>query len=87
MAKQSGSILRGLGLILFVGTGFFYAASGLVAPPWGVAVLWVIWFGLLVLLIRWWRRNPWIVFAIPFAAAALWGLVLFAGETLFDWTA
>ena len=84
---RSAAVLRWLGLALFAGTGFFYAASGLVAPLWGVAVLWVIWIGLAILVIRWWRRNAWVVFLIPFAAAALWGVVLFLGQTLFDWTA
>ena len=57
------------------------------APLWGLAVLWVIWVVLAVVLIRWWRGNPWKVLAIPFVAAAAWAIVLYVGETLFDWTA
>ncbi len=79
--------MRWAGAILFLGTGFAYATSGLVAPVWGLVVLWVIWAALAVLLIRWWRDNPWKVLAIPVIAAAAWAIVLFVGETLFDWTA
>lgn len=85
--STSGSIIRGLGLVLFVGVGFFYAFAGLLAPLWGVAVLWAIWIGLAVLMVRWWRGNPWKVFAIPYVAGAVWGAVLYLGETLLDWTA
>ena len=40
----AGRLLALLGLLLYVGTGVFpYLASGLVAPLWGIAVLWVGW--------------------------------------------
>lgn len=81
------TVLRWLGLVLFVGTGFFYAFAGLVAPPIGVAILWVIWAGLAVLVIRWWRGSAWRVFAVPFIAVSTWAIVLYVGETLLDWTA
>ena len=33
--------VRVVGAILFAATGFLYLTSGLLAPLWGVAVLWV----------------------------------------------
>jgi hypothetical protein len=81
------TVLRWLGLILFVGTGFFYAVAGLVAPLIGVTLLWVIWVGLAVLLIRWWRGSAWKVFAVPYVAMAVWGAVLYFGDAVLGWTA
>lgn len=88
MADRSvPGVMRWVGLALFLATGFLYAVSGLVAPLWGLAVLWVIWAALAVLFIRWWRGNPWKVLAIPFMAASAWAIVLYLGDTLFGWTA
>ena len=40
----AGRILALIGLILYIATGVFpYAASGLVAPLWGIAVLYFGW--------------------------------------------
>lgn len=83
----AGSGVRLLGMVLFLATGFPYAFSGLLAPPWGVGVLWAAWIVFLVLLIRSWRRGPWIVLAIPFAAMAVWAAVMYLGDVLLDWTA
>jgi hypothetical protein len=85
--SRNNQVLRIIGLILFVGTGFLYLASGLVAPLWGIALLWVIWLGLLWLLVRSWKRSAVTVLAIPFIAAAVWFLVISLGEAVFEWTA
>jgi hypothetical protein len=71
---------------LLVG-GFPYAVSGLVAPPLGVIVLWVVWLVLLVVAIRLLQRRPALVFLAPLSALALWGAVIWGGEALFGWTA
>lgn len=67
--------------------GLAYAASGLLAPGWAVAVLALCWFALGALLL--WlaaRRSLWCL-AVPFAALALWALVISAGGAWLGWTA
>jgi hypothetical protein len=52
-----------------------------------VIALWVVWVALLVVAIRLLQRRPGVVFLAPLSALALWGILLWVGETLFDWTA
>ena len=84
---RNPQLLRILGLILFGATAILYLASGLVAPLWGMAVLWAIWIVLLIVLVRSWKESGIRVLAIPFVAAAIWFLVIWLGETFFEWTA
>jgi hypothetical protein len=85
---STSRILAWVGLVLYLATGVFpYLASGLVAPLWGIAVLWVGWLlGLWVTigLVR--RKSAWAL-AMPVGALAYWWLVITLGETYFDWTA
>jgi len=66
---------------------FLYAASGLVAPAWGVAVLLAIWFALLVLAIRWWTPHPLRLLALPVVALVVWFALVTAGGAWLGWTA
>jgi hypothetical protein len=66
---------------------FLYAASGLLAPWWGVVLLLAVWVLLLVVACAWWtphpRRLPWVaVFAV-----VLWFAVVSAGGVWWGWTA
>ena len=81
-------ILGLVGLILYVATGVFpYAVSGLVAPLWGIAVLYFGWgIGFFLTLILYRRRSAWAL-AMPIAALAFWWVVVSIGEAAFDWTA
>ncbi len=84
----AGRILALIGVILYVCTGVFpYAASGLVAPLWGIAVLYVGWLLGLVLTIRLFQRRSAWALAMPVAALAWWWLVVTVGESVFGWTA
>ncbi len=81
-------ILGLVGLVLYVATGVFpYAASGLVAPLWGIAVLYVGWLLGLWLTIRLYQRRSAWALAMPIAALAFWWVVLTIGESVFGWTA
>ncbi|WP_020573262.1 hypothetical protein [Actinopolymorpha alba] len=64
-----------------------YAASGLVAPLWAVCGLVVVWVVLVVFALRWFRRRPWAVLAMPFAGVAVWLALLQVGESFLGWTA
>jgi lysylphosphatidylglycerol synthetase-like protein (DUF2156 family) len=76
-----------LGLAALLGTLVLYAASGLLAPGWAVALLLLVWLALLavaVLLMR--RRRPLYVLLTPVAAWLIWFGVLTAGENWLGWT-
>lgn len=87
LGRQAGSAIAFAFAMLLHGlVGIFYISSGLVAPGWAVLVLVAIWIGLGVLLWRWRRRGA-VVLTVPFVAAAIWFLVVTAGEQLLGWTA
>ena len=66
---------------------FLYAASGLVAPAWGVGVLLLVWAALLALACAWWTRHPTWVPAVAVGSIALWFAVVTAGGAWLGWTA
>ena len=66
--------------------GFYYLASGLLAPLWAVAILLVIWLALFVLGCVWFRRHPLRVLAIPLAAVVIWYGTISAGGAFLGWT-
>ena len=83
-----GRVVPLIGLILYIATGVFpYLASGLVAPMWGIIVLWVGWLlGLWLTTALFRRRSGWAL-AMPVVAIGYWWLIITLGERLFDWTA
>jgi hypothetical protein len=80
-----------VGVVLHLAVGVFpYAASGLLVPIWGIVVLYALWLGLAILLVRLLRgdaRRPLLAPLVPVAAIVIWFAVVSAGEVLFDWTA
>jgi hypothetical protein len=66
---------------------FLYAASGLVAPWWGVALLMLIWLELFVLGCRWWSSHPARLLLLPLVAIVAWFGLLSAGGAWLGWTA
>lgn len=66
---------------------FPYAASGLVAPWYGVVVLMVLWFALLVLAFSWWTRRPTLTLVVPVLAFVLLFAVVSFGGAFLGWTA
>ena len=87
-AGPTGRILALAGLVLYLATGVFpYLASGLVAPLWGIVVLYVGWLlGLWVTVSLLRQRSAWAL-AMPAAALAFWWVVITLGESVFGWTA
>jgi uncharacterized membrane protein YqgA involved in biofilm formation len=80
-------VVAGVSMAALVVIGFFYFASGLMAPLWAVVGLMIIWVGLMVLGIRWFRSHPWRLPALPVIAVLVWWGVLTLGERLLGWTA
>ena len=87
-AWPTGRVLALIGLALYIGTGVFpYLASGLVAPFWGIAVLYSGWLlGLWSTISLFRRRSAWAL-AMPVVALAFWWVVITIGESVFDRTA
>lgn len=81
------SVLPWVGLAVMVAVLPFYLASGLVAPLWAVVMLLLCWVLMVYLGIRYRRRVPWLMLALPVVAVALWFGVLTAGEAWLGWTA
>lgn len=65
----------------------FYLASGLMAPPWAIAVLVLVWLVLFGLGCAWFRRRPLWILAHPLIAPVVWFGGLGAGEAWLEWTA
>lgn len=67
--------------------GYFYLASGLVAPLWAVALLGVWWLALAYVVVRLVRRRSYLVLLVPVVAAATWLVVMGFGGAVLGWTA
>lgn len=66
--------------------GVFVLSSGLVAPPWAVFGLTLLWVAGGWLLWRL-RRTPLLPLLVPVATAGLWWVVVALGGQLLGWTA
>ena len=87
---MSPTLARGLGivgLILYLGVGFFYLTSGLVVPGIALVVLWLVWLAGLWFAIRWFRTRPQLVPLVAVAAAIFWFIYVQGGSAIFGWTA
>ena len=76
-----------VGMALMACAFFLYAASGLVAPWWGVAGLLVVWLALFVLACRWWTPHPRRLPGVGVLAIVLWFGLVTAGGAWLGWTA
>ncbi|MFF5084023.1 hypothetical protein ACFY36_43810 [Actinoplanes sp. NPDC000266] len=76
-----------IGVAAFLGTLVLYAASGLLAPAWAIALLMIAWLAMLVVVIRLMRggRPLWVP-AVAVLAYTFWYAALTAGEKWLDWT-
>ncbi|WP_433364562.1 hypothetical protein ACQPZX_34185 [Actinoplanes sp. CA-142083] len=80
-------VLGWVGLAALLATLVLYAASGLLAPGWAIALLLVVWLALLAVAIWLLRsRRPLAVLLVPVAAVLIWFGALTAGENLLGWT-
>ncbi len=80
-------LLRVVGFVALLVVAFFpFAATGLVAPLWAVAVAWAVWVGTGLLTWRTSRRRPRLTPLVPLAAAAGWYVAVTAAAAAFSWT-
>lgn len=77
-----------IGLAALVALAVFpYSASGLLAPLWGIVVLYV---GLAALIVASWRSRydrPVVAYLAPLLAVAWWWGFITFGEQVLGWTA
>ncbi len=76
-----------VGMAFMAATLFLVLASGLVAPPWAVGLLAVVWLLFFGLGVRWFMHHPWRVAALPAAMAAVWFATIAAGARFLGWSA
>jgi peptidoglycan/LPS O-acetylase OafA/YrhL len=76
-----------LGMILIVSALFLYAASGVVAPWWGVAVMILVWLVLFAVCCASWSRHPKRLVWVAALSYPLWFCLIVGGALLFDWKA
>ncbi|GEP39563.1 hypothetical protein NPS01_32260 [Nocardioides psychrotolerans] len=76
-----------VGMILMAAAFFLYAASGLVAPWWGVVLLVLVWIALFVLCCAWWTPHPRRLVWVALFAFVFWFGALTAGGAFLGWTA
>ena len=79
----------GVGIVLHLAIGLVpFAVTGLIAPLWAVAVLWVFWLAMLAVAI--WpvrRQRPVLVPLVPVASLVGWFAFTSFGGAVLGWTA
>ncbi len=87
-ASLPARMARWASLVLHLAVAVFpLSASGLMAPPWALAVIALGW---LVGLIAVWRigsRRPFAALLVPIGTVAAWFALMSMGEFLLGWTA
>ena len=77
-----------LGFFLHLVIGVFpFGASGLLAPLYGIAIVYIGWFAGLFFILKLWNKRPYLVLLIPVIDIAWWFAVMFAGDLILGWTA
>jgi len=86
-APHFGSVLGIVGVLLYLLVGFLYFGSALVMPyPW-VFVMWALWIGGVIVLIRVFQDSRAWTPVVAGAAVVLWVMIVQLGSWLFGWTA
>ena len=67
--------------------GVLAFASGLVAPPGGVAVIIVVWAATAIYSLVGWRRTPWIPLGMGLLSGALVVAIIAFGGAVLGWNA
>lgn len=87
-AALRAKIARWGSLLLHVAVAVFpLSASGLMTPPWGLAVIALGWLVGLVAVWRIGRRWPFAALLVPVVTIAAWFALMSIGDSLLGWTA
>jgi len=77
----------GVVAVAMLAIGYIYLVSGLAAPAWAMALLAVVWVGLVATAVRLARYVSLLVLAVPLVAAAVWVVVVLVGGEFLGWQA
>jgi len=77
----------GVVAVAMLAIGYIYLVSGLAAPAWAMALLAVVWVGLVATAVRLARYGSLLVLAVPLVAAAVWVVVVLVGGEFLGWQA
>ncbi len=80
-------VLAITGAALQAVAGLYVAVSGLLAPPWGVAMLVIVWLATTTWAMRNWRRRRLATLIAFGAMAVFWVAFLNFGDLVLGWTA
>lgn len=58
-------VFGSIGLVLFLGTAYYYVGAAEFVPLWALVILWIAWLGLLAFAIWLMRMSPGWVLAMP----------------------
>lgn len=58
-------VFGSIGLVLFLGTAYYYVGAAEFVPLWALVILWIAWLGLLASAIWLLRMSPGWVLAMP----------------------
>jgi hypothetical protein len=76
-----------IGVASHLVVGVLVAASGLVAPFWGVMVLMVVWLAAAVVTVMKWRERMFIPLLMAIGTAVFWIAFVSFGDAVLGWTA
>jgi len=74
-----------VGMGLLVSCLFLYGASAIFAPWWAVVLFVLVWFGFLLIALRWFTPHPTRLPWLAGAAAVLWFVAIVAGGRFLGW--
>ena len=80
-------VATGIATVAMIFVGWIFLVSGLIMPGWAVAVLLLVWAGLVWVGFRLARSGSYLVVAVPVVAAGIWLLSAWLGDVLLGWTA
>lgn len=83
----SHRVLAITGAALQAVAGFYVAFSGLLAPPWGVATLMIVWVATTTWAVRNWKRRRFATLIAFGVMAVFWVAFLNLGNLVLGWTA
>ena len=77
-----------VGFVLHLAVGVFpYSAAGLLAPLYGIAILYAGWVALLAVALVRWNRHPLQLLWLPVIDIALFAALMYLGDLALGWTA
>jgi hypothetical protein len=85
--SQTHLLFALIGAAMMVVIGVFVFASTLIAPPWAVAAMGVVWLAAAIWSATTWRRSMFAPLLAALSVGVMWIVVVNLGDALLGWTA